>query len=225
MVGKSIKTFAINLPNDWGDGLNHQLDTQALFNFLQIQKKSHHILPRQGSWFKALTLTSLSNTKVVILGQDPYPNAHHAHGLCFSVPNDINLPASLNNIFKAIHHDIGVLPNNGNLTRWATQGILLLNTVLTVSQGQIGSHRNKGWETITDAIIQIISTQKQNVVFLLWGKDAQNKIKLIDTTKHLILTTSHPSPLSAYRGFLSCKHFSQTNTYLKQHYKTQISWL
>lgn len=225
MVGKSI---TIPLPsNDWQvvfQATSLQTVLCDLSRFLTQEIKHYTVLPNAKNWFKAFELTSFAQTKVVIIGQDPYPNPAHAQGLCFSVANNINPPASLKNIFKAIVDDLGYLPESNNLSGWATQGVLLLNSVLTVRSSQIGSHQNKGWEHLTDHIIHTISQHKQAVVFLLWGKYAQQKQALIDGNKHLILTSSHPSSLSAYRGFLTCKHFSKTNAYLTQHNLTTIDW-
>lgn len=226
MVGKLTTLAELG---DWTEhfvAFKQQPSYLQLAQFLQKEIRTKQVvLPLKNDWFKAFKLCTFKKTKVVILGQDPYPNPHHAHGLCFSVPpNTKPLPASLDNIFKAIEYDLNLVPQNGNLEHWANQGVLLLNAVLTVRQKQIGSHQNQGWEVFTDYIIHSISTQKQGVVFLLWGKAAQQKKSLIDSDKHLILTTSHPSPLSAHHGFLSCKHFSKTNTYLAQQNQAEINW-
>lgn len=194
-------------------------------SFLAEMQKRHRVLPAKENYFKAFRLCSLSDTKVVILGQDPYPNPAHAHGLCFSVPSGTTpLPASLNNIFRAMQYDLGTMPTDGNLSYLATQGVLLLNSILTVNIGAPLSHQNRGWETLTNAVIKQINEQKQNVVFLLWGGTARQKSMFIDRQKHLILTSAHPSPLSAHLGFLTCKHFSKTNDYLSEHNITPINW-
>jgi uracil-DNA glycosylase len=175
--------------------------------------------------FNAFELCPLDQVKVVIIGQDPYHGPGQAHGLCFSVPEGVRIPPSLRNIYKEIQDDIGCdLPESGNLERWAKQGVLLLNATLTVEAGNAGSHQGLGWETFTDAVIKTISDQKEHVVFLLWGSYARSKATLIDRSKHLILEAPHPSPLSAYRGFLGCKHFSQTNAYLAKQGLEQIEW-
>lgn len=175
--------------------------------------------------FQALDHCPLETVRVVILGQDPYHGDGQAHGLAFSVPDGVTLPPSLKNIFKEIKADIGTPPpRSGDLTRWAEQGVLLLNTTLTVAADAPASHADWGWEQFTDAIIEAISNEREHIVFLLWGKHAQAKASLIDERKHLILTASHPSPLSAHRGFLGCRHFSLTNQYLRQHGTAPIMW-
>lgn len=175
--------------------------------------------------FNALELCSFDAVRVVILGQDPYHGVGQAHGLSFSVKDGIRTPPSLQNIYKEIATDIGTpIPTSGNLERWATQGVLLLNATLTVEQSKPGSHQGWGWEEFTDAIIKTVSEEKEQVVFLLWGNYARAKKALIDTSKHLVLEAPHPSPFSAHNGFFGCKHFSQTNTYLQQHGKDPIMW-
>lgn len=173
----------------------------------------------------AFTLCPFDSIKVVLLGQDPYHGLGQAHGLCFSVPENVSIPPSLKNIYKELKNDLkSELHTEGDLTHWARQGIFLLNTSLTVREGAPNSHMNIGWETFTDAVIEEISHKKEHVVFLLWGKNAQKKITHIDTSKHLVLTASHPSPFSAHKGFFGCKHFSKTNRYLQKHGKTPIIW-
>lgn len=175
--------------------------------------------------FHAFELCPFDTVRVVILGQDPYHGKGQAHGLCFSVPNDVSAPPSLQNIYKEIKDDLGKdIPASGNLERWAEQGVLLLNATLTVLRGQAGSHQGLGWEQFTDAVIQKISDEKEHVVFLLWGRYAQEKGKNIDETKHLVLKAAHPSPFSANNGFFGCKHFSQTNEYLKERGLEPIDW-
>ena len=175
--------------------------------------------------FNAFTNCPFSALKVVILGQDPYHGAGQAHGLSFSVPDGVRVPPSLQNIYKEIKDDLSVeVSESGNLERWAKQGVLLLNATLTVRAGEAGSHQGLGWEQFTDAVIQKISDEKEHVVFLLWGKYAQDKGKNIDTTKHLVLTAPHPSPFSAHTGFLGCKHFSKTNEYLESNGLSEINW-
>ena len=181
--------------------------------------------PSQENIFNALKLCPFNTVKVVILGQDPYHGEGQAHGLSFSVPDGIKIPPSLRNIYKEIKSDLGKdIPTSGNLERWATQGVLLLNATLTVESSKPGSHQGLGWETFTDAIIRDISNQKENIVFLLWGNFARTKKSLIDSSRHLILEAPHPSPFSAHTGFHGCKHFSKTNTYLKKHRLLEIKW-
>jgi uracil-DNA glycosylase len=183
------------------------------------------IYPQQSFWYQALKLTPFANTKVVILGQDPYHGAGQAHGLCFSVPQHQVMPPSLKNIFKELQRDLGQsVPEHGDLTAWAQQGVLLLNAVLTVRMQQAGSHANQGWEQFTDQIIRVLSQHQSFCVFLLWGRYAMNKRALIDQRKHMVLTSAHPSPLSAYRGFLGCGHFSKVNAILQERGLEPIQW-
>lgn len=183
------------------------------------------IYPPKPAVFRAFELCPLNQVKVVILGQDPYHGPNQATGLAFSVPNGTPVPPSLKNIYNEIASDLGTpVAHTGNLERWAEQGVLLMNATLTVESGHAGSHQGKGWETFTDEVIRVISREREHVVFLLWGNFAQSKAQLIDESKHLVLKTTHPSPLSAHRGFLGCKHFSQTNEYLKIHSITEIEW-
>lgn len=189
------------------------------------EKKNFTIFPPGSLIFNAFNLTPFDQVKVVILGQDPYHDFGQAHGLCFSVMDGVPFPKSLINIFKELRDDVGFeIPMSGNLEKWARQGILLLNATLTVRAHQAGSHQNKGWETFTDQVIRNISNEKEGVVFLLWGNYARAKKVLIDSNKHFILETVHPSPLSAYNGFFGCKHFSKTNDILIQQGKTPIDW-
>ena len=197
----------------------------ALKEFLIQEKKRHLIYPKGEHIFNAFNFTPFGTVKVVIIGQDPYHGPGQAHGLSFSVPNGIKLPPSLKNIFKELVSDVSIdVPKNGNLSSWTKQGVLLLNTTLTVRVKQAGSHQKSGWETFTDAVIRHISTQKEGVIFLLWGRFAQNKAAFIDQSKHHILTAPHPSPFSVYRGFFGCKHFSKTNTLLKKKNQQPINW-
>lgn len=184
------------------------------------------IYPPASEVFNAFTLTPLDNVKVVILGQDPYHGPGQAHGLCFSVQSGVKTPPSLVNIYKELAQDIEGfhVPEHGNLIAWAEQGVLLLNTVLTVEQGKAHSHAKWGWETFTDAVIKSVNDTQHGVVFLLWGSHAQKKGQNIDTQKHYVLNAPHPSPLSAHRGFLGCRHFSKTNTLLSQQGKTPVNW-
>src|SRR5690606_17585451 len=183
------------------------------------------IYPPGSLWFNALNSTPFDKVKVVILGQDPYHGPHQAHGLCFSVPQGVPPPPSLQNIFKEIQRDLGVpIPRHGCLQHWVDQGVLLLNAVLTVEEGKAASHQGKGWEIFTDTIVQALNEKKKNLVFLLWGSHAQKKGAMIDPQKHCILRSPHPSPLSAHRGFLGNRHFSQCNSYLKTHGQEAIDW-
>ncbi len=201
---------------------------QKLMGFVsdEYQNNETSIFPSRENVFRAFEACPFEHVKVVILGQDPYPTKGHAHGLCFSIEEDVKpFPKSLVNIFKEIESDLNQpIPANGSLVRWAKQGVLLLNTVLTVKEGQAGSHMNKGWEQFTDAVIQILSDQKEDIVYLLWGSKAQEKGKNIDSVKNCVLTSVHPSPLSSYRGFFGCKHFSKTNEYLISKGSTPIVW-
>jgi uracil-DNA glycosylase len=197
----------------------------TLKEFLVEEKKSYTIYPPGRLIFNAFQRTPFDRVKVVILGQDPYHGKGQAHGLCFSVPRDIPKPPSLVNIFKELHSDLGTpVPANGTLEKWADQGVLLINTTLTVRDSQAGSHQKRGWETFTNRVIEVVSQEQRGVVFLLWGRFAQAKEALIDGNKHLILKSAHPSPLSAYNGFFGCRHFSKTNTYLEQQGKPGIDW-
>lgn len=199
---------------------------QQLSAFLRAEKAAgKKIYPSGDNMFAALNATPLQQVKVVILGQDPYHGPNQAHGLSFSVPRGTRIPPSLQNIYKEQHADLGLAkPSHGHLLSWATQGVLLLNSVLTVESGKAGSHQGKGWERFTDSIIEIINTQQQACVFMLWGAYAQKKGAAIDQDRHLVLTTSHPSPLSAHRGFIGCQHFSRANTYLLENSKAAIDW-
>ncbi|WP_020561084.1 uracil-DNA glycosylase [Thiofilum flexile] len=199
---------------------------QTLDTFLQAEEERTTVLPPKADRFNALAATGLDNIKVVILGQDPYPTAGHAHGLSFSVlPSVKPLPRSLVNIYKELESDVGIHnKHTGYLQPWAEQGVLLLNTVLTVEVGKAGSHQKKGWEQFTDAVIQAVNAQAQPVVFLLWGAHAQKKAAMIDVTRHLILKSAHPSPLSASQGFFGSRPFSQINTWLTAQGRDAINW-
>ncbi|NQU34152.1 MAG: uracil-DNA glycosylase [Bacteroidetes bacterium] len=197
----------------------------ALKSFLTEEKKKHVVYPKGRDIFLALNSTPLPSVKAVILGQDPYHGEGQAHGLSFSVPDGTRFPPSLKNIFKEMSDDLGyTIPISGNLEKWAKQGVLLLNATLTVRRGEAGSHQGKGWEKFTDKVISTISELRVGVVFILWGKFAQNKAHLIDTRKHTILTAAHPSPFSVYRGFYGCKHFSKTNKILLENSLDPIDW-
>lgn len=193
--------------------------------FLQAEKQNHTLYPPGSLIFSAFNHTPFDKVKVVILGQDPYHGPNQAHGLCFSVPFGVEPPPSLKNIFKELHDDIGMaIPSNGNLESWADQGVLLLNATLTVRANQAGSHQKRGWEIFTDRVISELSKQRQGIVFLLWGNYAKAKEALIDTSKHYVLKSAHPSPLSAYNGFFGCKHFSKTNEILTRQGLVPIDW-
>ncbi len=211
----------VELEASWKAVLQEEMEAAyflKLMQFLETEKSKNKIIyPAEKDIFNAFQYTPFEQVKVVLLGQDPYHGFGQAHGLCFSVQDGVKIPPSLRNIYKELHQDIGKeIPTNGNLTHWAKQGILMLNTTLTVEENKPMSHANMGWEKFTNAIIRKISEQKKGILFLLWGKHAQSKIPLIDTTKHIILQAAHPSPLSAYQGFFGCKHFSKTNRYLQQ---------
>lgn len=189
------------------------------------KSKEYRVFPPQELVFNAFNHCHFDNLKVVIIGQDPYHKKEQAHGLAFSVPDGIEIPPSLQNIYKEIESDLGTkAPTSGNLERWADQGVLLLNATLTVQEASAGAHQKLGWERFTDTVIQKISQEKEHVVFLLWGAFAQQKATLIDINKHLMLTAPHPSPLSAYRGFFGCKHFSKVNKYLIEHKQKPVAW-
>ncbi len=198
----------------------------TLRSFLQTKKQHRKIIyPPAKQWFAALNTTPFDQVKVVILGQDPYHGKNQAHGLCFSVPPNIKIPPSLINIYKELHNDLGIpLAQHGYLMHWAQQGVLLLNSVLTVEQGHAASHQSKGWEHFTDAIIRQINKHTEHTVFILWGGYAQKKGANIDGNKHLVIKAPHPSPLSVYRGFFGGRYFSRTNAYLKQYGKAPIDW-
>lgn len=199
---------------------------KQLVQHIKLEKQMGQVIYPKGSHiFQAFNLTPLPEVKVVILGQDPYHNPNQAMGLSFSVPQGVGIPPSLMNIYKELNADIGMpFPNHGDLTNWAKQGILLLNAVLTVRANEPASHSKLGWINFTNKVIEIINEQTTNVVFLLWGKFAQEKMQLISTAEHLILKAAHPSPFSADKGFFGCKHFSKTNDYLVQHKKFPINW-
>lgn len=216
------------ISNDWAEKLNVEYKKpyyRELFNFIKEEYSKVVVYPPSEDIFNAMHLTPLSKVKCVILGQDPYHEPGQAHGLCFSVKPDIKIPPSLENIYKELHDDIGfAIPNHGYLEEWAKQGVLLLNTVLTVQAHRTFSHRGKGWEQFTDAIIRTVNEIDRPVVFLLWGKPAQEKKALLNNPKHLILEAPHPSPLSAYRGFFGCRHFSKANDFLMKNGETPIDW-
>ena len=223
-----MTTTKLHLHSEWKAFLREELNSnnfQAIINDLAIERKSHTILPANDLIFNAFNFTTPSNIKVVILGQDPYHGKGQAHGLSFSVPNGVKIPPSLRNIYKELQSDLNYSnSSNGNLESWAKQGVLLMNATLTVREKKAGSHQKLGWELFTDSIIKKISEKNEGVVFLLWGAFAQKKSILIDTRKHNILTTTHPSPFSAYKGFFGCKHFSKTNKILLNNNQKPINW-
>ncbi len=217
------------ITNDWLDTIKTEFSKsyyKELYQFVLNEYNTHVVYPPSEDIFNAFHLTPLSEVKVLILGQDPYHNEHQAHGLCFSVlPDQPEIPPSLQNIYKELQEDLGCyIPNNGYLEKWAKQGVLMLNTVLTVRAHQANSHQGKGWEQFTDAIISAVNAQDRPIVYLLWGRPAQSKISMLTNPKHLILKAPHPSPLSAYRGFFGCKHFSQTNDFLQKNGIAPIDW-
>ena len=216
------------IQNDWLVPLSPEFKKPYyanLYKKIREEYASTQIFPPSDEIFTAFELTPLAEVKVVIIGQDPYHGDGQAHGLCFSVKPDIETPPSLVNIYKELNSDLGCyIPNNGYLTKWAKQGVLMLNTVLTVRAHQANSHRGIGWEEFTDAAIRILNEQDRPIVYLLWGKPAQMKKSMLNNPKHLILEAPHPSPLSAYRGFFGCQHFSKTNTFLKENGLTPIDW-
>ena len=218
----------VKIEQSWKALLQEEFDKPyfaELTEFVRAEYKSYRIYPPGSQIFNAFNLCPFEKVKVVIIGQDPYHGPGQAHGLCFSVNDGVPFPPSLRNIFKEINADTGApIPQSGNLTRWATQGVLLLNATLTVREHSAGSHQRRGWETFTDSVIRIISEQKSNVVFILWGAYAQSKASLIDSSRHLVLRSVHPSPLSAHAGFFGNHHFSLANDYLVRNGLTSIDW-
>lgn len=216
------------ITNDWLTVLKPEFSKpyyKELYETVKNEYSNHLIFPDSKDLFNAFHYTPLKQVKVVILGQDPYHNVGQAHGLCFSVKPGVETPPSLVNIYKELESDIGCfIPDNGYLTKWAQQGVLLLNTVLTVRAHQANSHRGIGWEQFTDAVIEALNKENRPIVFLLWGAPAARKRRMLNNPNHLILEAPHPSPLSAYRGFFGCKHFSQTNEFLRSKGLTPIDW-
>ena len=224
-----LMTKVIQLEESWLSRLQGEFDKdymQELRSFLQSEIEAGKVIyPRPSEYFNALNSTPFDQVKVVILGQDPYHGPGQAHGLCFSVRKGVPLAPSLKNIYKELQDDLGIrMPSHGCLTEWAEQGVLLLNSVLTVEAGLAASHQNRGWEWFTDAVIHRINEQNEHVVFLLWGSYAQKKGAFIDKTRHLVLQSVHPSPLSAHRGFFGQRCFSKANAYLVQHGKSPVDW-
>lgn len=216
------------LDGRWAEVLGpefHKPYYKELYKFVKQEYATEVIYPPSDKLFTALHLTPLDKVKVVILGQDPYHEPNQAMGMSFSVPEGVEVPPSLKNIYKEIHEDIGEkIPDTGDLTRWARQGVLLLNAVLTVRAHQANSHKGKGWEQFTDAIIKAVDAEDRPIVFLLWGRNARDKKELITNPKHLVLEAAHPSPLSAYNGFFGCRHFSKCNKFLKENGSEGVDW-
>jgi uracil-DNA glycosylase len=223
-----MTTDTIKLHPNWLEPLKSEFAEPymaELKRFLLAEREAgKRIFPAGSNWFRALDLTPLDEVRVVILGQDPYHGEGQAHGLCFSVPNGVQPPPSLVNIFKELASDLGIQrPGHGFLEHWARQGVLLLNSVLTVQMGQAASHRDRGWERFTDAVVRLVNAKPEPVVFMLWGSYAQKKAAFVDP-RHLVLKAPHPSPLSAHSGFFGCKHFSQANAFLEAHGQRPIDW-
>lgn len=218
----------VNIGNEWDDILKGEFDKEyylRLREFLKYEYGHYHIYPNMYDIFNALKYTSYSDVKAVILGQDPYHQPGQAHGLCFSVKKGTPLPPSLQNIYKELQSDLGIPPaSHGELISWAKNGVLLMNTVLTVRESQPNSHKNKGWEIFTDRVIELLNQRQKPMVFILWGANARSKAKLITNRNHLILQSAHPSPLSAYNGFFGSRHFSQANAFLEEHGIEPIDW-
>lgn len=216
------------LNNDWSIFLQEELNEEYFIKLQEhiiLEYNTKIIFPKYDNIFKAFNLTSVSGLRVVIVGQDPYHGFHQANGLAFSVCDKCKIPPSLKNIFKELQDDTGCdLPTNGNLTKWAKSGILLINSVLTVVESKANSHKGIGWEVFTDAVIKKLSDEFTNIVFILWGNPSRKKEVLIDNSKHLVIKAPHPSPLSSYRGFFGSKPFSKTNKYLLSHNKKEIDW-
>ena len=218
----------VKIASDWKDILAPEFEKpyfEELTHFVRDEYAAHRVYPRGSNIFRAFDKCPFDKLKVVIIGQDPYHGPGQAHGLCFSVADGVPFPPSLQNIFKEVHADTGAeIPLSGNLDRWAEQGVLLLNAVLTVREHEAASHAGHGWETFTDAVVRAVAERKEGVVYMLWGSYAQRKGAIADPSRNLILKAVHPSPLSAYRGFLGCRHFSQANAYLESIGQEPIKW-
>jgi uracil-DNA glycosylase len=224
-----MATREIKLHPSWLEPLRCEFEQPYMGELRQFllgeRQRGRTIFPRTSNWFRALDLCPLENVRVMILGQDPYHGPGQAHGLCFSVPPGIRPPPSLVNIFKELESDLGIRPSpHGFLEHWATQGVLLLNSVLTVEMGRAASHRMRGWERFTDAVVRLVNATSEPVVFKLWGSYAQKKAAFVDESRHLVLKAPHPSPLSAHSGFFGCRHFSQANAFLKERGLPRIEW-
>ena len=218
----------VRIDESWRQVLQPEFDKpyfELLTDFVRQAYRTTQCFPPAGQIFRAFDICPFDKVRVVIIGQDPYHDVNQAHGLCFSVQDGVRIPPSLENIYKELNRDLGKpIPTSGNLTHWAEQGVLLLNATLTVEAHRAGSHQGKGWEELTDAAIMALNEKREKIVFMLWGSYAQRKGQYIDRKKHLVLTAVHPSPLSAYRGFIGCGHFSQANNYLQQHGLPPIVW-
>ena len=218
----------VNIGNEWDELLKGEFEKEYYLKLREFLKKeyfTYQVYPNMYDIFNALKYTSYSDVKAVIIGQDPYHGPGQAHGLCFSVQKGVAIPPSLQNMYKELYSDLGIPPaNHGYLKKWADNGVLMMNAVLTVRGGQANSHRNMGWEIFTDKVIELLNNREQPIVFLLWGNNAKQKMKLITNPKHLILQAAHPSPLSAFNGFFGCKHFSKTNDFLISQGMTPIDW-
>lgn len=218
----------VRIHDSWRQVLQPEFDKpyfELLTSFVRREYQTKTCFPPAAQIFHAFDVCPFDQVRVVIIGQDPYHEPGQAQGLCFSVNDGIRIPPSLVNIYKEIHDDLGTpVPASGNLLRWAEQGVLLLNATLTVEAHKAGSHQNKGWEELTDAVIQALNEKKEHLVFMLWGSYAQRKGQFIDRKRHCVLTAAHPSPLSAYNGFFGCRHFSQANAYLTSHHLLPIEW-
>ncbi|XCE14853.1 uracil-DNA glycosylase [Candidatus Liberibacter asiaticus] len=219
----------VTVHESWKSLLENHFQSEHMRNLkeflLSEKRKGKRIFPRGSHYFRAFDITPFNKVKVVILGQDPYHNYGQAHGLCFSVPLGIRIPPSLVNVYKELQEDVNFIPpTHGFLEHWGHEGVLLLNAVLTVEEGRAASHRGRGWEQFTDSVIDLISNNHQNIVFMLWGASAQKKQDVLDHKRHLVLKAAHPSPLSASHGFFGCRHFSKANRYLQEHGKTTVNW-
>ncbi len=216
------------IPTQWQSALKEHTESASfknLMEFVDSEYQNHQVFPPRQSIFRALELCPIENVKVVIIGQDPYHDDGQAHGLCFSVADGVKIPPSLVNIYKEIESDLGITPpTSGNLERWAEQGVLMLNAVLTVRAHQAASHSKKGWERFTDAVVRAVAEHHDGVAYMLWGKYAQKKCSMVDPSRNAILESVHPSPLSVYRGFYGCRHFSKANEYLTSQGKEPIIW-
>lgn len=218
----------VNIGNEWDELLKGEFEKEYYLKLREFLKKeyfTYQVYPNMYDIFNALKFTSYSDVKAVIIGQDPYHGQGQAHGLCFSVQKGIAIPPSLQNMYKELYSDLGIPPaNHGYLKKWADNGVLMMNAVLTVRGGQANSHRNMGWEIFTDKVIELLNKREKPIVFILWGNNAKQKMKLITNPNHLILQAAHPSPLSAFNGFFGCKHFSKTNDFLINHGISPIDW-